>query len=136
MLERSQATGRIAILAAFTLLFAAAWRSDAPAAPRPAATLAATRRAGYANHIDCAGSIALGAAGEQNISRAITGTNRVVGALACNAIHGAAHSISVATPFSGKPALLGRSTLPIAAADAPDEAPNATAAIDGESALQ
>jgi hypothetical protein len=63
MSETSQAVGRIAVLSAFTLLFAAAWRGDAPESSRPATVVAWTKReSGSAAVRGTAGGIVAGLA--------------------------------------------------------------------------
>ncbi|MBL8849813.1 MAG: hypothetical protein JNG89_09020 [Planctomycetaceae bacterium] len=61
MSETSQSVGRIAILTAFTLLFAAAWRSDCSAPRSIAAPIACSKRgSGSAGIAESPGSIAAG----------------------------------------------------------------------------
>lgn len=109
-METSQSAGRIAILTVFTLLFAAAWRSDVQRTSPPEVRLAATERAGYVRRIDRAGYVARGAAGREYACATITGIHRFAGSLADQAIRTQVSVTDFATPFSGTPALLGRST--------------------------
>jgi hypothetical protein len=63
MSETSHSVGRIAVLTAFTLLFAAAWRGDAPDSSRPATVVAWTKRgSGPAVNRDSVSGIAEGLA--------------------------------------------------------------------------
>jgi hypothetical protein len=132
MSETSHAAGRIAILTAFTLLFAAAWRSDAPATARLLTPLMGNKRgAGCTTGADGNGSIARGAGGTFGARLLMARPDRVVGTLALEAVPAGSGGFPVAMPFSGRPALLGRSTQPVTGDD-----DARTAAAGSESAPQ
>jgi len=109
MSETSQSVGRIAVLTAFTLIFAAAWRGDAPATSHPAAVIAWTKRGtGPAVDRDCRGAIAGGLAAARPTSALVMLPARVNGLLLSSVPQREAPRL-----FSGTPAMLGRSTLPV-----------------------
>jgi hypothetical protein len=109
MSETSQSVGRIAVLTAFTLVFAAAWRGDAHESSRPATVLAWTKRgSGSAVHSDSSRTIADGLTSGRTQAVRDNLPARVNGLLLSTVARR-----SPAPLFSGTPALLGRSTLPI-----------------------
>jgi hypothetical protein len=116
MSETSQAVGRIAVLSAFTLLFAAAWRGDAPESSRPATVVAWTKReSGSAAVRGTAGGIVAGLAMARP---AVALPTRMTG----QRLTSGTRRVRTKAPllFSKTPSILGRSAAP--AARAPVEA--------------
>ena len=115
MSETSQSVGRIAILAAFTLLFAAAWRSDSSTPRANATPIACSRRASdFAVDAGSPGSIGVGIRAVNPLVEHLLVQKHIPGGRLRDS---ARSNDSPKTLFSGTPALLGSSTL----APAPDQ---------------
>jgi hypothetical protein len=111
MSDTSQSVGRIAVLTACTLLFAAAWQGDAHTRSRPATIVAWTKRgSGSAIDSDCRGAIADGLIATRPTATLVTLPARINGQLLSSI---PPRETPRAPLFSGTPALLGRSTLPV-----------------------
>lgn len=115
MSETSQSVGRIAVLTACTLLFAAAWRGDASSSVRPGTVLGAIRRqSGTLQETGVRGAIADGLIAARPLTVVGTFPARNNGQLL---VQTPTREPAAAALFSGTPALLGRSTPAVAAGD-------------------
>jgi hypothetical protein len=112
MSETSQTVGRIAILTAGTLVFAAAWSSDGPCVGRIPTPIAWSKRgSGSADQADFNGAFTDGLRSIRPIARPSIDA-RLAGQLLSSAIqHPIVEQMIPAPLFSGTPALLGRSTM-------------------------
>lgn len=108
MSETSQSVGRIAILTAFTLVFAAAWRGDrAVPTGMPATVTASKRESDSAADAGSKGSIVVGIRTIAPVVEAALVKAPITGRLLTKSTH----RIDAPKPlFSGTPALLERST--------------------------
>ncbi|MFO1096194.1 MAG: hypothetical protein U0992_23240 [Planctomycetaceae bacterium] len=130
MSDTSHAVGRITILAATTLIFAAAWRGDESGSSRPTISVAWSRRSSEdAGNSDSSGPVTNGlrASGGGAVEQ------YRIGALGQRAVQpDELASLPVQPVFSGAPAFLGRSTTSIASELEPRTAVARQAAADLE----
>lgn len=112
MSETSQSVGRIAVLTACTLLFAAAWRGDAPESSRTASVVAWTKRgSGPAVERDSSGAIAEGLASARPVAVL---PSQMTGQFLTSGVRRIAPRSRSALLFFSAPSTVGRAVAPAA----------------------